>query len=105
MGGGGVPISRLHRRGRDVVAIANALLDGVKRLIVFLDGIDEMSRVDYGARISALSDFAGTYRDRVKTIFSCRINDFTLEFVHRQIVLLLSIVRKSETSLRKTMAS
>ena len=63
-----------------------------------------MSRVDYGARISALSDFAGTYRDRVKTIFSCRINDFTLEFVHRQIVLLLSIVRKSETSLRKTMA-
>ena len=30
MGGGGVPISRLHRRGRDVVAIANALLDGVK---------------------------------------------------------------------------
>lgn len=59
-----------------------------KRLVVFFDGIDEMSRVEYGARVSALSDFAGTYQNRVKTIFSCRINDFTSEFVHRQIVLL-----------------
>jgi hypothetical protein len=59
-----------------------------KRLVVFFDGIDEMSRVQYGARISALSDFAGTHQNRIKAIFSCRINDFTPEFVHRQIVLL-----------------
>jgi len=59
-----------------------------KRLIVFFDGMDEMSRVQYGARVSALSDFAGTYQKNIKTIFSCRINDFSPEFVYRQIVLL-----------------
>lgn len=58
------------------------------RLILLFDGMDEMDRDLYGARVQALSRFADTVADSVKTLFTCRINDFSPEFEHRQMVLL-----------------
>lgn len=63
-------------------------LEDSGRLVVLFDGMDEMSRQGYNARVEALSDYALARRDRVKTLFSCRINDFSPRFRHRQLVLL-----------------
>jgi hypothetical protein len=57
------------------------------RLVILFDGMDEMSREHYGKAVKALSDFAGSYSRHVKCIFSCRINDFSPTFRHRQLVL------------------
>jgi hypothetical protein len=56
------------------------------RLVIFFDGMDEMSRDQYGAHTEALSRFAGT--TGAKTLFSCRITDFSKKFVHRRLVIL-----------------
>jgi hypothetical protein len=58
------------------------------RLIVLFDGMDEMERRRYNERVRQLSSFASDYEKSVKTLFSCRINDFTPEFAHHQLVLL-----------------
>jgi hypothetical protein len=58
------------------------------RLIVLFDGMDEMERDRYSLRVQALSRFASDHEDSVRTLFSCRINDFTPDFAHHQLVLL-----------------
>lgn len=59
-----------------------------KRLVVLFDGIDEMERSRYVARIARLSRFASDYGHNIKLVFACRTNDFTPEFEHRQLLLL-----------------
>lgn len=59
-----------------------------KRLIIFFDGIDEMNRARYNDYTEALSVFAGNNKGRIKTLFSCRITDFTPTFQHYRLVLL-----------------
>ncbi len=59
-----------------------------KRLIIIFDGLDEMNRSQYKEYIHALSKFAKDFKDSVKTLFSCRLNDFSEEFKHRQLALL-----------------
>src|SRR5262249_39768018 len=56
------------------------------RLVVLFDGMDEMSRLHYGEYVKALSRFASTYQGQIKSLFSCRINDFSPEFLQRQLV-------------------
>jgi hypothetical protein len=58
------------------------------RLIAVFDGMDEMERHGYNDRVRALSRFASEHEHSVRTLFSCRINDFTPEFRHHQLVLL-----------------
>jgi hypothetical protein len=59
-----------------------------RRLVILFDGMDEMNRKWYGNYVTALSEFAALYSQYVKTLFSCRINDFSPEFHHQQLVLL-----------------
>jgi hypothetical protein len=58
------------------------------RLVLLFDGMDEMSRERYNERTIALSDFADSRRGRIRTLFSCRITDFSTSFAHRRLVLL-----------------
>src|SRR5262249_41858421 len=56
------------------------------RLVIFFDGMDEMSRDRYGEHTEALNLFAtATW---AKTLFSCRITDFSPKFLHQRLVLL-----------------
>jgi len=66
-------------------------LDDLKdlgRLVIFFDGMDEMSRERYNEHTTALSVFAGSRKGITKTLFSCRITDFTPRFQHNRLVLL-----------------
>jgi hypothetical protein len=66
-----------------------------RRLIILFDGMDEMERKLYAERVRALTEFA--MNPRLKVLFACRINDFSPELTHRQLVLLdfeLSHVRE-----------
>lgn len=64
-------------------------LDAQGRLIIFFDGMDEMSRERYNDYTKALSVFAESRKERgTRTLFSCRITDFTPRFQHRRLVLL-----------------
>ena len=63
-------------------------LDNAGRLILLFDGMDEMSRERYGEHTEALSIFAASRKDQTKTLFSCRITDFSPKFMHRRLVLL-----------------
>src|SRR6185369_9727860 len=63
-------------------------LDALGRLVIFFDGMDEMSRERYNEYTTALSVFAGSRKGITKTIFSCRITDFTPRFQHNRLVLL-----------------
>lgn len=48
-----------------------------------------MSRDHYDLHIKALSDFAGEKKGgRIKTLFSCRIDDFSPTFLHQRLALL-----------------
>ncbi|MBI3824188.1 MAG: TIR domain-containing protein [Planctomycetes bacterium] len=62
-----------------------ALADN-NRLVIFFDGMDEMSRDRYGDHTEALSNFAAS--TGAKTLFSCRITDFSPRFLHQRLVLL-----------------
>jgi hypothetical protein len=64
------------------------LLEQEGRLVILFDGMDEMERRLYGARVSKLSEFATSHRHSIKTLFACRLNDFNPKFIHRQLVLL-----------------
>lgn len=64
------------------------------RVILLFDGLDEMNRENYGKQIEALSDFAGIHKDRIKALFSCRINEFSPNFAYRQLVLLPFVERQ-----------
>lgn len=57
-----------------------------ERLIIFFDGMDEMSRDRYGEHTEALSMFAQDRR--IKTLFTCRIADFSPKFFHERLVLM-----------------
>lgn len=59
-----------------------------ERLIIIFDGLDEMSRVKYNEHTEALSQYAERYRGQIKTLFSCRIADFSPRFRHTRLVLL-----------------
>lgn len=58
------------------------------RLVIFFDGMDEMSRERYNEHTIALSIFAGSRKGVTKTLFSCRVTDFTPRFQHNRLVLL-----------------
>lgn len=62
-------------------------LDHAGRLVIVFDGMDEMSRDRYSEHTEALSMFAGMRRGRTRTLFSCRITDFTPRFSHQRYVL------------------
>ena len=57
------------------------------RVVVIFDGMDEMPRKDYSARVGRLSRYAKRNEGLVKTLFSCRTADFGGGFVHRRVVL------------------
>ena len=67
-------------------------LERARRLVVVFDGMDEMSRRHYAEHTEALSLFAGEVAAADiggnKTLFSCRITDFSPKFLHRRLVLL-----------------
>jgi NACHT domain-containing protein len=63
-------------------------LDALERLVIFFDGMDEMNRARYNEYTAALSVFAGSRKGTTKTLFSCRITDFTPRFQHNRLVLL-----------------
>ncbi|KZN58361.1 trypsin-like serine protease [Pseudoalteromonas luteoviolacea] len=63
-------------------------LEENNRLIVLFDGMDEMSRYKYNDHTRALSVYAQSKVNRVRTLFSCRITDFSPDFVHQRLVLL-----------------
>ncbi|HEX4964419.1 MAG TPA: NACHT domain-containing protein [Thermoanaerobaculia bacterium] len=63
-------------------------LDRQGRLVLLFDGMDEMSRDRYNEHTEALSVFAGSRSGRTRTLFSCRIADFSPSFIHRRLVLL-----------------
>ena len=56
------------------------------RLVLIFDGMDEMSRDRYSKHTEALSVFAS--QTLSKSLFSCRITDFSPEFIHQRLVLL-----------------
>ncbi|MCP4156655.1 MAG: SMEK domain-containing protein, partial [bacterium] len=58
------------------------------RLVIFFDGMDEMSRERYSEHTAALSVFAGSMKGITRTLFSCRVTDFTPRFRHNRLVLL-----------------
>jgi hypothetical protein len=58
------------------------------RLMIFFDGMDEMNRARYYEYTKALSVFARSVNERIKTLFSCRITDFSPAFEHYRLVLL-----------------
>ena len=75
----------------DEHAQVRGLLDDLadqRRLVLLFDGMDEMERKHYRARVQELSAFARKNVGRIKTLFACRIDDFTPDFEHRQLVLL-----------------
>jgi predicted NACHT family NTPase len=57
-----------------------------RRLFVLFDGIDELPRQKYNEIVGALSDFGSINKQNVRTLYSCRINDFSPRFVHKQLV-------------------
>lgn len=59
-----------------------------RRLLLIFDGMDEMSRLRYNDHTRALSNYATHYEDRVRTLFSCRITDFSTEFRHNRVIIL-----------------
>ncbi|HWU87456.1 MAG TPA: NACHT domain-containing protein, partial [Kofleriaceae bacterium] len=62
-------------------------LDRAGRLMILFDGMDEMSRERYTEHTEALSAFAGSRPWCTRTLFSCRITDFSPRFTHRRYVL------------------
>ena len=56
------------------------------RLVIFFDGMDEMSRERYGEHTEALSIFAASSASQ--SLFTCRITDFSPRFLHQRLVIL-----------------
>ena len=63
-------------------------LEQSRRLIIIFDGMDEMSRERYVEHTAALAEYAESRRGDVRTLFSCRIADFSPNFWHRRLLLL-----------------
>ncbi len=53
--------------------LRDALVDG--RLVLLLDGMDEMPRSDFATRVAQLRELASSY-PRLRLILTCRTNDF-----------------------------
>jgi len=58
------------------------------RLVVIFDGMDEMSRDRYVEHTDALDRYANANDAFTKTLFSCRVADFSSSFSHRRLILL-----------------
>ena len=71
------------------------------RLAVFFDGMDEMDRGLYTERVRRLSQFALDYRFQIKTLFACRVANFSPAFEHRQVILLPFSESKIREYIRK----
>ncbi|MCX7113883.1 MAG: TIR domain-containing protein [Proteobacteria bacterium] len=74
---------------RSVDSSLSHYLDGFERegrLVIFFDGMDEMSRERYGEHTEALSIFAAWSASQ--SLFSCRITDFSPRFLHQRLVIL-----------------
>ena len=69
-----------------VLPYLTALQDAF-RLTVIFDGMDEMSRERYVEHTAALNAYASAKARWVRTLFSCRIADFSPNFEHRRMVL------------------
>lgn len=67
--------------------IFNQLIEQ-KRVILIFDGLDEMSRENYIEHTQVLSKFADKYRGIIRTLFSCRITDFSPAFRHHRLILM-----------------
>ena len=63
-------------------------LENAGRLVLIFDGMDEMSRELYIDHTAALSAYAESRRGVIRTLFSCRIADFSPNFRHRRLLLL-----------------
>ena len=63
-------------------------LNARHRLVIIFDGMDEMSREHYSEHTEALSKFAMSHEGRTKTLFSCRITDFSPKFIHQRLAIL-----------------
>jgi hypothetical protein len=72
---------------QEVVRYFNAL-DRAGRLVILFDAMDEMGGTHYNAHTKALSDFASDRAGRVKTLFACRITNFSPSLRHSRLVLL-----------------
>jgi hypothetical protein len=72
---------------REIQPFIDSLKDS-GRLVIFFDGMDEMSRERYNEHTRALSIFAGSNKHFTKTLFSCRVTDFTPRFQHNRLVLM-----------------
>ncbi len=60
-----------------------------RRLFVVFDGMDEMSRSGYVEHTAALHDYAARRKVQgIRTLFSCRVADFSPNFRHRRLVLM-----------------
>lgn len=66
----------------------DSLLRSNKRLIIFFDGLDEMSREGYNEKIKLLGRFADAFKHHCLCLFSCRINDFSSVFEYHRLVIL-----------------
>jgi hypothetical protein len=73
------------------------------RMVVFFDGMDEMSRERYGEHIEALSRYAGSAP--FPTLFSCRIADFSHRFIHQRLVILPFDISQVTAYLRAFLAA
>jgi len=78
----------IRRSAPDTLApwIDALLRDG--RLVLFFDGMDEMSRRRYGDHTQALSEFAQSVMPDTKTLFTCRITNYSPTFKPRRLVLM-----------------
>jgi Cdc6-like AAA superfamily ATPase len=79
----------VHRSAPETIGpYLNDLKRVAHRLVILFDSMDEMSRERYTEHTEALSRFAGECKGVTKTLFSCRITDFSPKFIHRRLVLL-----------------
>ncbi|MBT1687118.1 serine protease, partial [Dawidia soli] len=76
-----------------------------RRLIILFDGLDEMSRVQYTEHTKALSSYATVNEGKIKTLFSCRIADFSPTFRHHRLVLLPFTKKHIQTYLERKFAN
>lgn len=58
------------------------------RLLLIFDGMDEMPSERYRAHIAILNRFVKRYREHVRLLFACRIDDFSPEFGYKRLILL-----------------
>ena len=83
--------AQVSKRYPDILRFLDSLR-ATDRLVIVFDGLDEMSRDRYTEHTEALSRFAGRQIPEdgasIRTLFSCRITDFSPNLRHRRLILL-----------------